>query len=158
MTDHQKRGPKPKYRPEMCQQIIEVAENGGHIPQMCLVIGLNSKTTFHEWVKTYPDFADAYSQSKLVSQAFYENMALRGAAGLIPGFNVTSLAMIMNNKFPDEYKRGANGGSTSHETTINVVNLSPDELRYKIAQKQELLRQKGQFIESQPIDAEFETE
>lgn len=145
------RGPKPKFDPSMCATIVEVAKKGGHISQMCVELGIKSADTFHRWKKEYPEFMEAYQEATLESQAFYENLALRGAAGLIPGFNVTALAMIMNNKFPDEYKRGASGSSSDQSsTTVNIINLTPEELRYKIAQKQELLRQKGQILDVLP--------
>ncbi len=145
-----KRGPKEKYTSEMCDTIIEVAKAGGHIDQMCVDIGIRSRDTFNRWRKEHPEFEEAFQTSKMYSQAFYEKLALAGASGKIPGFNVTSLAMIMNNKFPDDYRRSANGGGEPQQTTVNIINLTPEEIRYKIAQKQELLRQRGQIIDVTP--------
>jgi hypothetical protein len=113
-----------KYEPYMCQKIIEVAEQGGHVASMCMAIGVRSKDTFYRWLKEYPEFNDAYEASKLVSQAFYENLLLAGAVGKIKNYNFNSLAMVMNNKFPDEYKRSATGSSG---TEINIGSINSIE-------------------------------
>jgi len=138
-----KPGPKAKYDSSMCEKLKEVAEQGGHISAMCLAIGIKSEDTFHRWRKQYPEFEEAYQESKLISKAFFEGMALRGMAGLIKGFNFNSLALIMNNKFPEEYKRGANGSGTNPEITINQLQLSSEQINEKIAQKIEKLKSLG---------------
>ena len=142
-----KPGPKPKFELWMCDKIKEVAEAGGHIAQMCVAIGINSENTFHEWKKKYPEFKEAYDESKTISKAVYENILLQGAMGKIPGFSFNSLAMIIHNKFSDEYKHGAKAGGGSTEITINQLNLSPEQIDYKIAQSLEKLKSAGQTIE-----------
>ena len=118
--------------------------------------------TFNNWRKQFPEFEEAWQESIIISQEFCENLALRGAAGLVKNFNLGALALIMNNKFSDEYKRNHNGQSSEPtNTTINIVNMSPEEIRYKIAQKQEFLMQRGQIpLSKEPIiiDADDSTE
>lgn len=119
-----KSGRPRRYDPSMCDIILEVADNGGHVAQMCSAIGVKSKDTFYRWLRDYPEFQEAYEESKLKSQAFYENLLLAGACGKIKGFNFNSVAMIMNNKFSEEYKRGATGGSN---TEINIGSINSIE-------------------------------
>lgn len=138
-----KPGPKSKFMPWMCDKIIEVAQLGGHIPAMCQAIGIKSEDTFHRWKREYPEFKAAYEEARTVSKGVYENILLQGAMGQIKGFNFNAIAMIMNNKFPDEYKRGANGSNTNTEITINQLNLTPEQVQYKINQKLEKLRSMG---------------
>lgn len=141
-----KRGAPPKYEPWMCDAIIEVAAEGGHIAAMCVKIGIRSEDTFHRWKKEIPEFGAAYDEARLVSKAVYETRLMQGSMGFIPGFNATAFAMLMNNKFPEDYKRGANGNSTAPSTTeitINQLSLSNNELRDKINQKLELLKIAG---------------
>ncbi len=140
-----KRGPKKKFELWMCDAIIEVARTGGHISTMCETIGIKSENTFHMWKKEYPEFASAYEEARTVSKGVYENLLLQGAMGKIPGFNFNAIAMLMNNKFPDEYKRGANGSNTNSNTeiTINQLTLSPEQVQYKINQKLEKLKSLG---------------
>lgn len=125
-----KRGPKNKYEPWMCEKIIEIAEQGGHVAQMCKAIGLRSRDTFYRWVRENEEFKNAYEESKVASQAFYENILLMGGLGKIPGYNFSSIAMVMNNKFSDDYKRSATGSNT--EININTVELDTKQLDEKI--------------------------
>lgn len=139
-----------KYNPSMCQTIINVAEQGGHIPAMCVAIGIRSKDTFFRWRKLYPEFEEAYQAAVLISQKVYEEIGFAGMMGRIKGFNFNSFAMIMNNKFPDEYKRSATGSNT--EINVGSINsieqLSSTELDKKI----ELLQKKLNLIPSEVKD------
>ena len=130
-----------KYKPWMCDKIVEVAEQGGHVPAMLKAIGVRSKDTFYRWLREYPDFKDAYEASKVVSQAFYEEVLLAGALGKIKGYNFNSIAMVMNNKFNDEYKRSATGSNTEVNIgTMNTLNqLNGKELDKKIENLQKKL-------------------
>lgn len=125
---------KRKYEPWMCEKIIEVAEQGGHVPAMLKAIGVRSKDTFYRWLSEYPEFKEAYETSKIASQAFYEEILLAGALGKIKGYNFNSIAMVMNNKFNDEYQRSATGSNTqvSIGSINNLESLSNDELMKRI--------------------------
>lgn len=132
---------KRKFEPWMCEKIIEIAEQGGHVPAMLKAIGVRSKDTFYRWLSEYPEFKEAYEASKLASQAFYEEVLLAGALGKIKGYNFNSIAMVMNNKFQDDYQRSATGSNTN--VTIGSINsiekMDSKELDLKIKQLQKKL-------------------
>lgn len=132
---------KTKYDPKMCDKMIAVAEQGGHIPAILKAIGVRSKDTFYRWLRDYKEFNEAYEASKLASQAFYEEVLLAGALGKIKGYNFNSIAMVMNNKFSDEYKRSATGSNTEVNIgSINSIeNLNSEQLDKKIQRLQEKL-------------------
>lgn len=141
-TENIKRlGAPSKYSPELCEKIVEAAWQGAHIPGMMVAAGIKSKDTWYRWEKEYPEFKEAVEQAKLVSQAVYESIGYKGTTGQIKNFNATSWAMIMNNKFKDEYSRNGTGGHT--EITLNTVNLSDSEKLHKITQKLEKLKSLG---------------
>ncbi len=135
-------GRPSKYEPWMCDKIIEVAGEGGHIPAMCAAIGIRSEDTFHRWKKEHKEFADAYEEARTISQGVYESLLLQGALGKIKNFNFNAIAMIMNNKFPNDYKRGTGSGSNT-EVTINQLNMTPEQVSAKINQKLERLKSMG---------------
>jgi len=137
-----KRGPKNKYTPEMCDAIVAAASSGGHIPEMMLSIGIKSKDTWYRWQKENPEFKEAVEYSKIVNQAFYEKIGLKGIMGEIPNFNATTFALMMNNKFGDEYKRSHSGNGPT-EITVNTVNYNEEQTTEKIAQKLEKLKALG---------------
>lgn len=157
-------GPPVTYRSDLGEILIDVAKGGGHQDQMFIALGEAlgktrpiSPDTFARWRKEYPEFEEAYQASRVASKAFYENALLRGAMGLVPGFNATAMAMIMNNKFPEEYKRNSTGHSTEpNQTTVNIVQLSQKEWFERVQQKQDFLRQHGQLIGPEIIDVEAE--
>ena len=145
----ERRYTEPKYQEWMDEAIMEVARSGGYDAAMCEKIGV-SNTTLIRWKKEIPEFNKAYQESRTASRKFYEDLLLKGATGQIHGFNFHALAMIMNNKFPEDYSRSANNSKT--DVTINTINISPEQLQAQIAQKLEKLKSLG--IDSEIIDVE----
>ena len=92
-----------KYRPSMCQQIIDVAKEGGRLASMCVAIGVPSKELFHEWLVIYPDFHDAYVTAQLHLEAFYNERALEASLGKYKGANAKLLELILKAEFPEIY-------------------------------------------------------
>lgn len=136
-----KQGPKSKYNPKFCEVIKEAAAKGSHVAGMCVAIGIASEDTFFRWVREIPEFNEAYKEAQLISKAFYEEQLLRGSLGLVKGFNATSMAMIMNNKFPEDYKRGAGGSNTEINIgSINSIAVDPEELDRKLEEAKAKLR------------------
>jgi hypothetical protein len=136
-----------KYSPEMCLKLTEIASRGGHVAEMMITLGISSKETFYRWQQEHPEFKEAYQLSKLVAQAYYERIGLQGALGEIPNFNATTYALIMNNKFSDEYKRSGSGSHT--EITVNTLNLSPEQIESKISQKLNRLKSLGVIVDAE---------
>lgn len=131
-------GPPIKYEEWMPEMLMLIAGEGGHVAQMCVNLQI-CKHTFYRWTTEYPEFGAAYDQSRLISQAFYEKLLLQGAKGEIK-VNFNSIAMILNNKFGDEYKRSAAGSNTEINITNNRIEAMPmDELTKKIAAAQKKL-------------------
>lgn len=146
-----KTGPATLYKPSYCDAVIDVAMQGGHIPAMMMAINIRSKDTWYTWKKEHPEFKEAVEYSKVVSQAFHEKKGLEGALGEIPNFNASTYALIMNNKFGDDYKRNPNGSGPT-EITFNTLNLNADQLTDKIAQKLEKLKSLGVVLNNEPDD------
>lgn len=141
----------------MCQTILEIAAQGGHIPAMCLAIGIRSRDTWYRWKEDYPEFKEATEYAELISQAYYEGLLLKAGTGQIQNVNFNSLAMIMNNKFSTEYKRSANSANT--EINIGSINsierLDEATLDKKIAaltHKLSVLTPKGSDEEDETQD------
>lgn len=145
-----KRGPESRYSSDMCDKIVEIASEGGHVAEMMIALGISSKETFYKWQNENPEFKEAYGLSKLVSQAYYEKLGLQGATGQIPNFNASTYALIMNNKFSDEYKRSGSGSHT--EITVNTLNMTPEQIESRIAQKLEKLKALGVVIEGSVVE------
>lgn len=134
-----------KYEPWMCDVIVEVANQGGHVAQMCVAIGVNSRDTFYRWLELYPEFKEAYESASISSLAFYEQLMLAGGVGKIKNFNFNAIAMIMNNKYRGEYTRGTGNGTEINIGSINTLShLDENMLNKKI----EAIQQKLQHLNS----------
>lgn len=131
---------------EASKTMIEIAQQGGHQSAMAAALGLKSTDTFYRWKREIPEFKEMADEAMMHSQVFYEKENTKQITGESKG-NATSLALVLNNKFRDEYKP-TEGGTTN--TTINILNLSAEEMDYKIAQKLEILRGAG-IIAKEPL-------
>ena len=121
------------YQPWMCEAIKDVARDGGHVAAMCVKIGIKARKTFYEWVELYPEFKEAYEESKMISLACYEDIALQMIKGNIKG-DAKTLAIVLNNKFKEDYTRSASGAGTEINIgQINTIeNLDSEALDDKI--------------------------
>lgn len=111
------------YNPEMCELIVEAGKNGKLIAGMMVSIGIRSRTTFNKYRNEHPEFDQAYQDAKLESQAIHEDILLQGAMGKIKNFNFSSMAMRMNNAFPEDYNRSGVGGNSINIDKLQVNNI-----------------------------------
>ncbi len=135
-------GPVSKYKPEYCQALLQVAEEGGHIAAMRAALGGISKDTWYRWQEDHPEFKHAVEHAKLLSQVFYEKLGLKGIQGDVRYFNAATYALVMHNKFEDDYKKSA-GSNTEINVVNNTLNLTSEEVQIKIDQKLEKLKALG---------------
>lgn len=136
---------RDKYKPEMCDVVIQVANDGGFHAAMMVALDIGNDT-FYRWKREIPEFKEAVEKADLISLALQEAALMDGMLGKIKGYNFSANAMILNNKYKALYQR-TDGGSTT-DITINTINLTPEQLDTKIAQKLEKLKSMG--IELKP--------
>lgn len=130
-------GRPTKYRPEMCEQVIELGKEGAGKAEMAAAIGIGYPT-FKEWIRKdgeyfNPDFSAAVNIAVGYAQAWWEKNG-RAATFKSEGFNATSYIFNMTNRFGDDWKhkseqtvQGPNGGPISHEVTqVQRVIVDPD--------------------------------
>lgn len=133
-------GQPTKYTPEACVKILQIAAQGGHVSAMILAAGANSRTTFHNWQKEYPEFKEAAELAKIVSQAFYEDPAV------IRSMPPTAWALLMSNKFSDDYNKAANAATTTNTINFNTLNLDADQKMDRIKGLLEKLNSAGKAV------------
>lgn len=141
---------KTKYSPEMCDQIIQIAMEGGGVAKMCSVIGIKSRDTFYRWLEEYPEFGEAYKTAKTENLALMEDIGLKGMMGQIKNFNFSLWAMMMNNRHHEEYKRSSNGGGT--EINIGAINSIEKLDMGKLEERLNLVKQKLSLLSTGESD------
>lgn len=145
------RGAPSKYRSEMCDTIIKVAQDGGFHAAMMMACGI-SNDTFYRWKNEIPEFKDAVAQADIISLAFQEAVLVDGMLGKIKNYNFSANAMALNNKWRAQYSRVNGGSGDTTEININAINLSPKEIDSKIAQVLEKLKKSGNDYTAQLLE------
>lgn len=144
-------GRPTKYKPEYCDFIYEKMKIGASKTQVAAMLKVD-RTSFDNWVETYPEFAEAMALAEQAALAYYEtqldlltqNPDLKSVAPL------KVLEFLMASRFKKDYAKT----SIQHqEITVNQIHkLSNDDLD---AQIQRLLPQYAQRQEPDAVDGEI---
>lgn len=90
------------YKPEYCEQVVEMGAQGCSVVQMASRIGVVRTTFETEWPKAHPDFAEALALARQLSQAWWEEQA-HGALEK-KTFNGALWSRNMASRFPREWR------------------------------------------------------
>jgi hypothetical protein len=113
------------YKPEYCEQIIELGKQGKSIVQMACEFGV-IKQTLDNWAAEHPDFLVAFTRAKHEAQNWWENTAQThmvetpGGTRLNPGIWSRSMAA----RFPADYQERKDiqlGGQSDNPLKTEVL-------------------------------------
>ena len=90
-----------KYKPEMCDQVVELGKTGASQKIMFSHLGI-SRTTADKWKKEKPDFAEAMDRAVVESQAWWEREALANLNNRT--YNTRLFEIATRAQFPQDYK------------------------------------------------------
>jgi hypothetical protein len=132
-------GRPTKYRPEMCQQVVELMRDGASLVEVAASIGI-TKDTLHRWKKTNDEFSDSIKIGTQLSEAWWMREgreALRDK-----DFNSTLWYMNMKNRhgWADKVEK-----QEQHNIRIEWAGAAPEQ----IADAEVITPKLG---EPQPID------
>ena len=97
-------GDKIKYDATKHIAILSaVFSQGEDIAAFCCESNI-CRDTFFEWVKTHPEFKEAYAEARERSRRYFEKLALQGMQDPL-NFNFTGWSMQMRNRFGYTDKR-----------------------------------------------------
>lgn len=126
-------GRPSEYRPEFCEQVLDLGRQGKSVVQMACHFDVVKQTLFN-WTDAHPDFLDAFTRAKQLSQDWWETKGQGGLEG--SGFNASLWSRSMAARFPDDYTErqkkeitGANGGPVrqTHRIERHIVDpANPD--------------------------------
>jgi hypothetical protein len=95
-----KRGRPSPYRPDMCDLVLDLGEEGKSRAQIARSLGI-CRQTMSDWEKRHPDFLDATTRARDLALAWWED---QGQAGINnKSFNSQSYSFQMKNRFRDDY-------------------------------------------------------
>ena len=89
-------GRPTKYKPEMCETVIELMKEGASQYEVLATLGI-SEDTFYRWKKENEEFSESIKRGSQLSQAWWEK---KGRISLDDRqFNSTLWYMNMKNRF-----------------------------------------------------------
>ena len=105
----------------MCQKIVEEMAQGLSKEAAAASVGV-TRQTMHTWTEHHPEFLDAIKLGEELCLEFWERLGVRGAAGLVDGFNATAWIFNMKNRahWRDKHEVTGEGGGA-----INI-NINTD--------------------------------
>jgi transposase len=125
MTDNpakRKVGRPTKYRPNMCEQIITLAEQGYSLTAIAGWLH-TGRGQIIEWGQKHPEFADALSRVQGLRARFWEEQALRVAEQGGPGGQTMMITFALKNLNSEDWRdriehTGAEGGPINLEALL----------------------------------------
>lgn len=113
---------KLKYKKEYCEEIIKLMAEGYSMEAFAGYIGVH-RDTIYDWLKKYPEFAEAKDIGSAKSRYFYEKVSKLGMTGKIPGFNHATWQFNMQNRFEWSAKQKIEENKTvTHQGQIITVD------------------------------------
>lgn len=129
-----KTGRPTKYRPEMCDLVIEAGREG------CAVAEMASRCdvcidTIYEWAKVHPEFSEALTRAQSEAEAWWAVKLREGLQKAPSEFqgqpNLKYMAVRFNERWADKSKlelSGEGGGPIQTVDLAALQNLTDNEL------------------------------
>jgi len=115
-----------KYNPDFCKHVVELGLEGRSKTQMAAEFSV-SIGTLNNWLKdrTIPEFREAMELALTCSQAYWEDLGMKGAKGILLKFNPAAWSFVMKNRFRADYT-----DTVDQRIDINntVKSLSDEEI------------------------------
>ena len=119
-----KLGRPTKYKPEYCEQIVELGKQGYSKARMACAFEV-ARSTLDDWAAEHKEFYDSITRAREESLAFYEAKAAEGLDAM--GFNSALWGKLMGGMFPDDYsdrkKLEVTGNNGEPVQTVNVTKV-----------------------------------
>lgn len=113
------------YKPEFCELVVKLGREGKSVVQMACAIDV-VRSTMYEWCKDHPEFSDALTRAKQLSQDWWETQAQCGLTA--DKFNAQLWSRSMAARFPEDYQEkkgvelsGPGGADIKTTTRIELV-------------------------------------
>lgn len=119
------------YKPEYCDKVRQLGRLGKSHAQIASELDV-CRQTLHNWADQHPEFLDAITHARELSQAWWEDRAQEGL--VMREFNAALWAKSMAARFPDDYTdrnktehTGPNGGPMQvQDVTVTFVRKNAD--------------------------------
>lgn len=123
------------YDPAYCAKVIELGEQGASVVEMAVEIGVCRNTLEVNWTEAHPEFLQAFTYAKQVSQVWWERTGRTGM--LNKGIDGGIWSRSMAARFPHDWREvkgteltGKDGAPIeTRATVIDRTKLTDEQLR-----------------------------
>ena len=121
-----KRGRPTEYRPEFCELVLELGEEGKSFTQMAVKTG-HDKASLIRWKEQFPEFRIALTRALERSQCWWEDQAQIALKNR--DFNAALWHKNVASRFREDYAErrevtGVGGGPIQQVVTLRTLDVS----------------------------------
>ncbi len=117
------------YRPECCEIVLDQGARGATIARMTLACGQSKPQTLHDWAARYPEFLEAFTRARLLSQDWWEQQGQNHLVAVDKGpkINDRLWSRMVGTMFEDWRERKE---LTIRQTsaTLDLGRMTPEQL------------------------------
>jgi len=107
-------GQPTKYRPEMCEKIVEIMSEGASLLEASVDLGI-SEDSLYEYRKKYPEFSESVSRGVRLSESWWQKKGRKSLEN--KDFSATLWYMNMKNRFKWSDKQES---KVEHSGTVEI--------------------------------------
>lgn len=108
-----------------CEKVIELGKIGASVVEMAAEIGVDRSTIERAWPEAHPEFSQAFTRAKLLSQAWWEKI---GRESLVMPSGTTFQASVwsrsMAARFPHDWRENSKVENTHSGPDGKPIPLS----------------------------------
>lgn len=101
VVKHARPGQPTLYKSDFCALAVLLGAEGKSFTQIAAHIGV-SRESIYEWARVHPEFSDALSRARMLSQSWWEDAGQKYLT--MPGFQASMWAKNMSCRFPDDWR------------------------------------------------------
>ena len=114
-------GRPSKYDPAYCAKIIEFGKAGYSVVEMAAEIGVTRATVEENWPADHPEFFEAFTHAKQLSQAWWERQGRENLTA--DKFQASLYSRSMAARFPHDWRESK---QVEHKGGVTVVTGEHD--------------------------------
>jgi hypothetical protein len=119
-------GRPTNYKPEYCQRVLDLGNQGYSLAMIIAEIGAGSRQTIENWKEAHPEFFDAITRARELALAYWERMGLANTGNR--DFNSNLYRIIMAARFAaDGYREKQVVEQHVAPSGVDLSQLSSEE-------------------------------
>lgn len=123
-------GRPTSYREEYCDRVLEFGARGKSIAWMAAELGVSRPTLEENWPAAHPQFLEALTRARLLSQQWWEDAGQDGMEK--QGFNASIWSRSMAARFPHDWREVK---GTEHSGAIDMRTKEQRDAAVNAAQR-----------------------